>query len=54
MAVDVLVVKNITEIPFGVIYSGVYPFLISLVICAALLFLFPQIALFLPSILMVH
>ena len=44
VAINVFVVKNITQVPFGVIYKGVYPFLISLVVCAALLFLFPQIA----------
>jgi tripartite ATP-independent transporter DctM subunit len=49
VAINVFVVKNITRVPFGVIYKGVYPFLISLVVCAFLLFLFPQIALFLPS-----
>jgi TRAP-type C4-dicarboxylate transport system permease large subunit len=49
VAINVFVVKNITKVPFGVIYLGVYPFLISLVVCAFLLFLFPQIALFLPS-----
>jgi tripartite ATP-independent transporter DctM subunit len=49
VAINVFVVKNITKVPFGVIYKGVYPFLISLVVCALLLFLFPQIALFLPS-----
>ena len=49
VAINVFVVKNITKVPFGVIYKGVYPFLISLVVCAFLLFLFPQIALFLPS-----
>jgi tripartite ATP-independent transporter DctM subunit len=52
VAINVFVVKNITKVPFGVIYKGVYPFLISLVVCAFLLFLFPQIALFLPSRLM--
>jgi hypothetical protein len=35
-----------------VIYKGVYPFLISLLLCGALLFLFPQIVTFLPSFLM--
>jgi C4-dicarboxylate transporter DctM subunit len=54
MAINVFVVKNITKVPFNVIYSGVYPFLISLVICAALLFLFPQLILILPSLLMIH
>jgi C4-dicarboxylate transporter DctM subunit len=49
VAINVFVVKNITKEPFGVIYKGVYPFLISLVVCAILLFLFPQLALFLPN-----
>jgi tripartite ATP-independent transporter DctM subunit len=52
VAINVFVVKNITKVPFGVIYKGVYPFLISLVVCAALLFLFPQLALWLPNLLM--
>jgi tripartite ATP-independent transporter DctM subunit len=51
VAISVFVVKNITGEPFNVIYAGVYPFLLSLVACAALLFFFPQIALWLPSIL---
>ena len=52
VAINVFVVRNITKVPFGVIYKGVYPFLISLVVCAALLFLFPQLATYLPSVLM--
>ena len=52
VAINVFVVKNITKEPFSVIYSGVYPFLISLVVVGALLFVFPQIATFLPSLLM--
>lgn len=52
VAINVFVVKNITKMPFGVIYSGVFPFLIGLIFCAALLFLFPQLALFVPSVLM--
>jgi C4-dicarboxylate transporter, DctM subunit len=50
VAINVFVVKNITKVPFGVIYSGVYPFLIGMILCAALLFLFPQIITFLPSL----
>jgi C4-dicarboxylate transporter DctM subunit len=49
VAINVFVVKNITRVPFSVIYKGVYPFLISLVVCALLVFLFPQIATFLPK-----
>jgi C4-dicarboxylate transporter DctM subunit len=52
VAINVFVVKNITKEPFSVIYGGVYPFLISLVVVGGLLFVFPQIATFLPSLLM--
>jgi len=49
VAISVFVVKNITGEPFNVIYAGVLPFLLSLFACAALLFAFPGIALFLPQ-----
>ncbi len=52
VAINVFVVKNITKVPFGVIYKGVFPFLMAFIACAILLFLFPQLALFLPSVLM--
>jgi TRAP-type C4-dicarboxylate transport system permease large subunit len=52
VAMNVFVVKNITKVPFGTIYKGVYPFLIGLVLCGALLFVFPQLATFLPGVLM--
>jgi C4-dicarboxylate transporter DctM subunit len=52
VAMNVFVVQNITGVPFGEIYKGVTPFLISLVLCGALLFVFPQIATFLPNLLM--
>jgi len=50
VAINVFVVRNITKVPFGVIYSGVYPFLIGMILCAALLFIFPQLITFLPSL----
>jgi len=52
MAINVFAVCNITKQPFSVIYSGVYPFLLSLVVTAALLFVFPQIVTFVPNWLM--
>jgi C4-dicarboxylate transporter, DctM subunit len=52
VAINVFVVKQITKTPFGVIYSGVYPFLISLLVAAILLFVFPGIATWLPGMLM--
>ena len=50
VAVCVFVVKNITKEPMGRIYKGVLPFLISLAIVWGLLFVFPQLALWLPSV----
>jgi C4-dicarboxylate transporter DctM subunit len=50
VAICVFVVKNITGAPLGVIYKGVAPFLISLILVWGLLFVFPQLALWLPSI----
>ncbi|MBA4417111.1 MAG: C4-dicarboxylate ABC transporter permease [Syntrophus sp. (in: bacteria)] len=52
VAICVFIVRNITKVPMGVIYSGVYPFLFSLVFVVVLIFLFPQIVLFLPNLLM--
>lgn len=50
VAVCVFVVKNITNEPIGLIYKGVAPFLLSLLIVWGLLFVFPQLALWLPSL----
>jgi C4-dicarboxylate transporter, DctM subunit len=48
VAVAVFIVKNITHEPIGRIYKGVLPFLITLVLCLALLFIFPPLATYLP------
>jgi len=50
VAICVFVVKNISKIPMGTIYKGVMPFLISLVLVWGLLFVFPELALWLPSV----
>jgi TRAP-type C4-dicarboxylate transport system permease large subunit len=49
VAIGVFVVKNITGIPFNVIYNGVYRFLLALIAIAVLLFIFPEIATYLPT-----
>jgi TRAP-type C4-dicarboxylate transport system permease large subunit len=48
----VFVVKQITKTPMNIIYQGVYPFLISLVLGGVVLFIFPQLATWLPTVLM--
>jgi C4-dicarboxylate transporter, DctM subunit len=50
VAMCVFIVRNITKVPMGVIYSGVYPFLISMVVCIILLFMFPGLVTYLPSL----
>ena len=52
VAICVFVVKQITKVPMGTIYKGVYPFLISLVLGMVLVFVFPKIATWLPRALM--
>jgi TRAP-type C4-dicarboxylate transport system permease large subunit len=49
VAICVFVVKNITKVPTGIIYRGAAPFLIGLILAWVLLFLFPQLTLWLPS-----
>ncbi len=51
VAVNVFVVRNITKDSFTTIYKGITPFLLSLIFVVFLLFLFPQLALFIPSFL---
>jgi C4-dicarboxylate transporter, DctM subunit len=48
VAVAVFIVKNITQESIGKIYKGVLPFLITLVFCLLLLFVFPELATYLP------
>ena len=54
VALNVFIVRSLTQLPFNEIYKGVYPFLIGLVGCALLMFLFPQIALWLPTVFAAH
>jgi C4-dicarboxylate transporter DctM subunit len=52
VAMCVFIVKNITKVPMGTIYSGVYPFLISMILVIILLFIFPELATYLPGVFM--
>ncbi|MCX7857031.1 MAG: TRAP transporter large permease [Deltaproteobacteria bacterium] len=52
IAIYVFILGNITGLKFGTIYRGVIPFLSALVLSLILLFLFPDIALWLPNLLM--
>lgn len=52
VAICVFVVRNITNEPMGLIYKGVYPFLVAMLLCMALLFIFPELVTYLPAVLM--
>jgi tripartite ATP-independent transporter DctM subunit len=53
VGVNVYIVSGLApEVPIGTIFRGVSIFLIAYVICLALLMVFPEMALFLPRILM--
>ena len=52
VAICVFVVKNITKESMSLIYSGVYPFLISMIFCMIVLFVFPDLVTYLPGALM--
>jgi C4-dicarboxylate transporter, DctM subunit len=52
IAIYVFILGNITGIPFKTIYRGVVPFLSALVLALIILFVFPQIALWLPNLMM--
>lgn len=52
IAIYVFILGNITGLPFKTIYKGVLPFLLALVLALIVLFLFPDIALWLPNLLM--
>ncbi len=50
LGLNVFVVKGIAEgVPMGEIFRGIIPFWGAMVVCAALLIAFPEIALFLPE-----
>ena len=52
LAMNVFIVKNITKENVSTIYKGVSPFLVALIVGVVLLFIFPELALYLPSVLM--
>jgi TRAP-type C4-dicarboxylate transport system permease large subunit len=52
VAINVFIVANMTKTPMSVVYKGVLPFLIGIVVFAVFLFIYPELALFLPNYLM--
>lgn len=53
VGMNVYIIKGVApEVPLEVIFKGVWPFLAAIIICLAILITFPQIATFLPNMLL--
>jgi len=52
MAINAFVVSGVSREPIGTVYKGIYPFILGMSLCLIILLLFPQISLWLPSVLM--
>ena len=52
MAVNVFIVAGITKTPIGIVYRGIYPYLVGMSAILLLLLVFPEISLWLPKTLM--
>jgi C4-dicarboxylate transporter DctM subunit len=52
VAINVFIVSGITKVPIGNVYKGIYPYIVGMSICLLILLFFPQISLWLPSLLM--
>lgn len=51
VGMNVYVIAGVAkDIPIEVIFRGIFPFLVSVIVCTAILIIFPQTALFLPSL----
>lgn len=50
VGLNVFALAGVTRIPLHIIFRGVLPFVLAMIICIFFLLLFPQIALFLPGL----
>jgi C4-dicarboxylate transporter DctM subunit len=49
VGINVYVLGPMVNVPLGIIFKGIIPFCMAVVVCIIMLIIFPQIALFLPS-----
>ena len=51
IGMNVFVIKGVAkDIPIETIFKGIMPFLVAMIVCLIILTIFPQIVLFLPSL----
>jgi len=49
MAINAFVVSGVARVPVGIVYKGIYPYIIGMAVCLLLLLLVPEISLWLPN-----
>ena len=50
VGLNVFALSGVTGVPLHTVFRGVWPFVLAMILCILLLILFPQLALFLPSL----
>jgi C4-dicarboxylate transporter, DctM subunit len=49
VAINAFVVSGVARVPIGVVYKGIYPYLLGMTVCLLILLFFPEISLWLPN-----
>jgi C4-dicarboxylate transporter DctM subunit len=49
VGMNVFILTGVVDVPIGLIFRGVLPFIIAILICIVILTIFPQIVLFIPN-----
>ncbi len=52
MAINAFVVSGVVKVNVSTVYKGIYPYVVGMTICLLILLYFPQISLWLPTLLM--
>jgi tripartite ATP-independent transporter DctM subunit len=51
IGVNVFAISSASKVPMGVVFKGIFPFFLCMMVLLVILVLFPQLALFLPTVL---
>ena len=50
VGLTVFALAGVTDVPTGTVFRGILPFVVAMIVCVVLLTVFPEIALFIPSL----
>lgn len=50
VGMNVFVIAGVTGVPLRIIFRGVFPFFVAMVLCIIIITIFPQLALFIPNL----